>query len=88
MGPQNAFIRMAYGYWEMAASFVVNGAIDANMFDEANAEHVNAFVKVEPFLNQFRTMFNSPGFLKNLEKVCRDLPDSQARLAAVRQRVA
>jgi hypothetical protein len=87
-GPQNGLIRMVYGYWDMATSFVVNGAIDAKMFDDANTEHLSAFVKLEPFLAQFRTVFNAPGLARNLEKVCKDLPDSAARLAAVRAAVA
>jgi hypothetical protein len=86
MGPQNALIRMVYGYWNMAASFVVNGAIDAKMFDDANAEHLNAYAKIEPFIEQFRKTLNAPDFMKNLEKVCTDLPDGAARLAAIRAR--
>jgi hypothetical protein len=86
MGPDNAFIRMTYGYWEMAASFVVNGAIDAKMFDDANAEHINLFSKVEPFVGQFRAMLNSPGFLKNLEKVCYEMPGPPERVIAARER--
>ena len=85
-GPDNSYVRMTYGYWEMAASFVVNGAIDAKMFDDANAEHINAFSKVEPFLGQFRAMLNSPGFLKNLEKVCYEMPGPAERVTAVRER--
>src|ERR1019366_10287068 len=60
--PQGNYVRMVYGYWDMAASFVVNGAIDAKMFDDANGEHIGAFGKVEPFLEQFRKMLNMPTF--------------------------
>ena len=86
MGPQNAYIRMAYGYWEMAASFVTNGAIDAKMFDEANAEHISAFAKIEPYVGQFRSMLGAPNFLKNLEKVCYELPGPKERVAQTRER--
>ncbi|HZS04949.1 MAG TPA: hypothetical protein VFD58_08955 [Blastocatellia bacterium] len=47
-GPHNACFRMATSYWDMAASFVVNGAIDEQMFNTANVEHVAVFAEVEP----------------------------------------
>ena len=33
----------------MAASFVNNGAIDEQMFNDANGEHLVVFAKIEPF---------------------------------------
>jgi hypothetical protein len=86
MSPEGNYVRMVYGYWDMAASFVVNGAIDATMFDEANGEHVGAFAKVEPFLDQFRKVLNNPAFLKSLEKVCLEMPNGSERVAATRER--
>jgi hypothetical protein len=70
MGPQSAHIRMVVSYWEMAASFVVNGAIDAKMFEASAGEHVLVFGKIEGILPQLRTMMDSPGMFANLEKVC------------------
>jgi hypothetical protein len=69
MGPNSAYIRMTISYWEMACSFVVNGAIDATMFDNSNGEHVIIFAKMEPLLADLRAMAG-PGMLKNLEQVC------------------
>ena len=56
MGPNSAHVRMVTSYWEMAASFVVSGAIDATMFEECNGEHILVFGKIEPFLPQLRAM--------------------------------
>jgi hypothetical protein len=86
MSPQGNYIRMVYGYWEMAASLVMNGAIDAIMFDEANGEHISVYSKVEPFVGEFRRILNQPGFLKSLEKVCTDMPGGVERVAAARER--
>jgi hypothetical protein len=69
MGPNGAFIRMTTSYWEMACSFVVNGAIDATIFNDSNGEHIITFAKVEPFLADLRGMMG-PTMLKNLEQVC------------------
>jgi hypothetical protein len=86
-GPHSAHIRMVMSYWDMAASFVVNGAIDAKMFDEANGEHIMAFGKVEPFLAELREAFGSPGVFKNLEQVCTSAPGGIERVRAMRERM-
>ena len=69
MGANGAFIRMTTSYWEMACSFVVNGAIDATIFNDANGEHIITFAKIEPFLADLRGMMG-PTLFKNLEQVC------------------
>ena len=70
MGANGAFIRMTTSYWEMACSFVVNGAIDATIFNDSNGEHIITFAKVEPFLADLRGMMGSTTMFKNLEQVC------------------
>lgn len=87
MNPQSsAFYRMVTSYWDMACSFAANGAIDEEMFNAANAEHVFVFSKIEPHLAELRTMFNSPGMLKNLEAVVMRQPDATQKLEAMRER--
>ena len=80
MGPQGAYVRMVISYWDMAASFVENGAIDRQMFLDANGEFISVFAKVEPYLPHMRQMFMSPGFGANLEKLALSIPNSRARL--------
>jgi len=87
MGPHSGHFRMVLGYWDMAASFVTNGAIDAKMFYDANAEYINAFGKVEPFLDPLRKLLNNPDFAKHLEQVCREGPGGLERVAATRERM-
>lgn len=87
MGPNSAHIRMVMSYWDMAASFVVNGAIDAKMFDEANGEHIMAFGKVEPFLTELRQTFGNPGAFKSLEQLCTNGPGGIERVRANRERM-
>lgn len=87
MNPQSsAFYRMVTSYWDMACSFVANGAIDEEMFNAANAEHVFVFSKIEPYVAELRTTFNSPGMLKNLEAVVMRQPDAAAKLEGMRER--
>lgn len=80
----SAAIRMVTTYWEMAATFVVHGAIDAEMFAEANSEHVVCFCKIEPYLEEVRGFMNNPNFLTNFEKMIMQMPDAKEMLAARR----
>jgi hypothetical protein len=82
----SASFRMVTSFWDMAASFVNNSAIDEKMFNDANAEHVVVFAKMEPFLAEYRKLMNSPMYLANLEQLCMRLPNAKERLAATRER--
>ena len=85
-GSHSAYFRMVTSYWEMAASFVNNGAIDWKMFMQANpGGPVNVFVKLYPCLEELRSMFasehdDSQAF-QNLEQVVMKLPNAKERLA-------
>jgi hypothetical protein len=78
---------MVTSYWDMAASFVANGAIDEKMFNDANGEQVGVFAKIEPFLAEYRTKMNNPHYLTNLEQVVLRRPGAQEMLAAFRERL-
>ncbi len=86
MGDKSAYLRMLTTYWDMAASFVNNGAIDEKMFDDANGEHVSVFARLEPFLGEMREKFGSPRILQHLEQLVLRLPDAKERTTAVRER--
>ncbi len=86
INPQtSAYYRMVTTYWDMAASFVVNGAIDERMFNDANAEHIVVFSKIEPFLEELRTTLQNPNMLKNLETLVMRMPNAKETLAARRE---
>lgn len=70
MDPEiGAYLRMVTSYWDMAASLVVHGAIDREMFNDTNGEHMLVFAKIEPLLPQLREMWDAPDAFKNLENV-------------------
>lgn len=81
----SSYYRMVTTYWDMAASFVNHGAIDEEMFNDANGEHVVVFSKVEPFLEELRGILQNPNYLKNLEKMIMKTPDAKEMLAARRE---
>src|SRR5215216_4763920 len=59
-GPRNASIRMVLGYWDMAASLVTTGAVDAVAFLAANGEVFATFSKIYPFLAALREASGEP----------------------------
>jgi len=79
--------RMVVSYWDMACSLVNNGAIDAQMFNDANGEHVFVYAKMEPWIPMLREQMGAPQFLAHLEKTVKALPDYEERLAAIRDRI-
>ncbi|MBW8876145.1 MAG: hypothetical protein JF614_14360 [Acidobacteria bacterium] len=84
---QNRMLRMVSGYWDMACSLVNHGAIDREMFLDANGEIFGAFSKVQPHLGELRQLLNQPNFLKHTEQVVMSVPGAEARLEAVRNRL-
>jgi uncharacterized protein YozE (UPF0346 family) len=83
----SADFRMVASYWDMAAAFVVLGAINDEMFNAINTEHVAVYAKLQPFLEELRAMPGVPPYiyLKHVEPVVQRLPDAQARVAAMRR---
>jgi len=82
MDPEvGGYLRMVISYWEMACSFVRHGAIDADMFDDANGEHFFVYCKIRPFLPELRAMFEMPDYLSHLEQVILATPNAEERLA-------
>ena len=84
-GEHSAFYRMVTSYWDMACSFVNHGAIDEQMFNDANGEQSFVFAKIQPFIAQLREMSNNPGYLAHLERLVMSQPEAETRLAHLRE---
>src|SRR5215813_11440689 len=84
---KSGYYRMVVSYWDMACSFVNNGALDAQMFNDANGEHVLVYAKMEPYLEAVRTQTGNPTFLAHLEKTVKNIPGIEERLVNTRERI-
>lgn len=84
IGENNAYMRMVMSYWDMAASLVNNGAIDEQMFNDANGEHFFYFAKFEPFLEEMRATFG-PQMWTHLEQLVMRAPNAKERLVKMRE---
>lgn len=86
MDPEvGAYLRMVMSYWDMAASLVNHGAIDADMFNDTAGEHIMVFAKVQPLLAELRERFQNPKAFQHLEKVIMDMPDGAERVAKTQE---
>jgi hypothetical protein len=85
-GPNSAYFRMVTSYWDMAAAFVLNGAIDEKMFNDSNGEQHVVFSKIEPFMAEYRTRMGNPAYLTSLETLVMKAPGAKERMATLRER--
>ena len=72
--------RMLTSYWDMAASFVLNGGIDEKVFLDANTEHIGVFARIEPFLTEMREISGEADYLSNLEQLVLKTPNAKELL--------
>jgi len=86
-GERNASFRMVIGYWDMAASMVTTGAIDANAFRAAHGEIIATFAKIEPFLAEMRSVFEEPEICIHMEAVVMAAPDAEKTLTRRREAI-
>ena len=86
-GARNPSFRMVLGYWDMAASLVTTGAIDAHAFLAAHGEIYATFSKIQPFLDEMRKATGEPDFCKHIEAVLTTDPDATATMTRRREAI-
>jgi hypothetical protein len=91
--PENAWLRQVTSYWDMAASFVLRGAVHEDLFFDSCGEMWFTLAKINPILEQIRGKMQRPELFSRMEKVAtrskagRDrLKLVEARLEVLRQR--
>jgi hypothetical protein len=79
---ENAWLRQVGGYWDMAASFVVHGALNEELFLQpgCSGEMFFIFGKIHPFSRNFREKINNPEAFANIEKVATGSKTARKRL--------
>jgi len=66
---ENTSFRMVISYWDMVASFITAGVLNAELFFESNRELLMVYLRSEPLLAPAREMFKDPLAWRNLELV-------------------
>lgn len=87
---ENAWLRQVGGYWEMAASFVLHGTLNRELFLEPSfsGEMFVIFGKVEPFVKELREKMQNPAIFANVEKLIATSEGAPARLKQTQERLA
>jgi hypothetical protein len=81
-GQENAWMRQVGGYWDMASSLVLHGAVNEALFLQTGicGEMFFIFAKVYPFLKEIRQKMNNPDLFGNIEKVATGSKIARKRL--------
>jgi hypothetical protein len=66
---KDSFARMVTSYWEMAASFITSGVLNAELFFQSGRELLHTWEKVKELVPEMRTAMSDPTALANLEAV-------------------
>jgi hypothetical protein len=66
---ENAMARQVTSYWDMVASFIQAGVLNAELFFQSNRELLVVWVRVQPLVEDVRAAFKDPGYMRNLEAV-------------------
>ena len=87
VGDHSADFRMVASYWDMAAAFVVFGAINDENFNSKNTQHVAVYAQLQPIQAELRAVPGIPPYLylKHLEPVVQRIPDWEERVAVMRR---
>jgi hypothetical protein len=83
---ENAWFRQVSGYWDMAASFVLRGALNEELFFDSGGEMWFILAKFEPFLTEVREKAKSPHFFERIERLATRSKDGRERLQMMLKR--
>ena len=90
MGTQeNNWLRQGAGYWSMAASLVLSGTLNADLFLQPtnSGEMYLIMAKVHPFLKEIRAKLEEPLLFGHIEKVINSTKFSRERLQFMLKRI-
>jgi hypothetical protein len=86
---ENNWLRQVAGYWSMAASFALQGALNEDLFLQpaVSGEMYFVFAKVQPFLKELREKIGDPQMFGNIEKVITGSKFGRERLKFTQKRL-
>ena len=86
---ENNWLRQVGGYWSMAASFVLQGALNEDLFLQpaVSGEMYFVFAKIQPFLGELREKAGDQHMFANIEKVIISSKFGRERIKFISKRV-
>lgn len=91
MGTQeNNWLRQVGGYWNMAATMVLQGAVHEGLFlrPAVSGEMFFIYAKIHPFIKELREKLGDPEGFGDIEKVIMKTKWGRDRLKFIERRVA
>ena len=85
--PENAWLRQVISYWDMAASFVLRGAVHEDLFFDTCGEMWFTLSKISPILKEIRGKMQSPELFTRMEKVATRSKAGRDRLKQLEARM-
>ena len=83
---ENNYFRQVYSYWSMAASLVIHGAVDKELFKAWSTEMYFLWAKLQPYIKEVRAALGIPDFLQNIEMVVEGDAEGRKRRESLQQR--
>lgn len=83
---ENAWLRQVSGYWEMAASLVLRGTLNEELFYDSGGELWFSLAKVYPFLKEIRDKAQAPYYFARSEKLATRTKTGRDRLQMMLKR--
>jgi hypothetical protein len=80
---QDQYWRQVTSYWEMAASFVLRGALDADLFLDSSAEAFYILAKFDRFRDDFQQVTGA-AFMPRTTELVEKYPAARARFDRLR----
>jgi hypothetical protein len=77
---ESGFVLQVYGYWDMVAAFVSNGALNVQLVYDTCQEMYFQYAKIQPYLAEFRQRTNLPEFLISIERLIEESEAGRRRL--------
>jgi hypothetical protein len=84
---KNAYWRQTMSYWEMAASFVLRGAVDAELFLDSNGEGIFLYAKFHHWHAETEKESGNR-FMRNTATLIERFPAAKATYEAVKASLA
>jgi len=78
----SAWLRQVITYWEMAASFVLHGAVNADMYLDSNGEGIMVYAKFQPLAEGIQEKTGVP-FMRHTAGMIEKFPAAKERYQAI-----
>jgi L-rhamnose mutarotase len=64
---ENAYFRMVWTYWDMAASFVTSGVLQRELFMQNSRELLFVWIRMSDVVGPMREAYKNPDIARNIE---------------------